>query len=71
LTAEALHPVKEQMMIGADNIFLSLSVLAVFLFLILRGRAKGQRVKLLLGGMGVAAAIVALALLGDRLLGPS
>jgi len=62
---------REQMLIAADNMILSISVLAAFLFLILMGRARGQRIKLILGGIGVAAAIVALALLGDRLLGAS
>ena len=57
------------MVVATDNIFLSLSVLAAFLFLVLMGRATGQRVKLIFGGVGVAAAIVALALLADALTG--
>ena len=69
MTAQTLHPMSEQMTIAADNMVLSIGVLAAFLVLILMGRARGRRIKLILGGIGVAAAIVALALLGDRLLG--
>ncbi len=57
------------MVVAADNIFLSVSMIAAFLFLILMGRAKGQRMKLILGGMGVAAGMVALALIADALTG--
>lgn len=59
------------MVVAADNIFLSIAVVAACLFLVLMGRAKGQRVKFILGGMGVAAGMVALALIGDALLGAS
>ena len=57
------------MIIPADNIFLSVTVVAALLFLILMGRARGQRMKLILGGMGVAAGMVALALIADALTG--
>lgn len=54
------------MIVAADNIFLSVTIVAAFLGLILMSRAKGQRMKFILGGIGVAAAIVALALLAER-----
>jgi hypothetical protein len=57
------------MVVAADNIFLSITVIAAFLLLVLMGRAREQRMKMILGGLGVAAVIVALALLGDLLLG--
>jgi hypothetical protein len=59
------------MVVAADNIFLTLTIIAATLFLILGGRAKGQQVRLIFGGLGVAAAMVALALLGDALMGSS
>jgi uncharacterized membrane protein len=58
------------MVVAADNILLTLTVIAATLFLVLGGRAKGQQMRLVLGGLGVAAAMAALALLGDALLGP-
>ncbi|MGE4061822.1 MAG: hypothetical protein AB7E79_00495 [Rhodospirillaceae bacterium] len=59
------------MVVGAADIFLSVTVIAAFLFLVLMGRAKGERVKMIFGGLGVAAAIIALALLAEALTGPS
>jgi hypothetical protein len=59
------------MVVAADNIFLSVTIIAAFLCLVLMGRAKRQRVKFILGGIGVAAAIVALALLAENFTGPS
>ncbi len=59
------------MVVAADNISLSVAVIAAFLCLILMGRAEGQRMKLILGGIGVAAAMVALALLAESLAGTS
>jgi uncharacterized membrane protein len=69
LAAQALHTVSEHMVVAADNIFLSITIIAAFLCLVLMGRAKGQRMKLILGGVGVAAAMVALALLAESLTG--
>lgn len=57
------------MVVAADNIFLSITVVAAFLCLVLMGRAKEQRMKMILGGIGVAVAMVALALLGDAVSG--
>ncbi len=57
------------MIIAADNIFLSVTIAAACLLLVLMGRAKGQRMKFILGGMGVAAGMVALALIGDAVIG--
>lgn len=57
------------MVVAADNILLSVLVAAACLCLIFMGRAEGQRVKLILGGVGLAAAMVAAALIGDAILG--
>lgn len=59
------------MVVAADNIFLSITVVAAFLFLVLMGRARGQRMKMVFGGIGVAAAMVACALLAEALMGNS
>ncbi|MCC6914121.1 MAG: hypothetical protein IT566_10500 [Rhodospirillaceae bacterium] len=59
----------KQMVVAADNILLSVLVAAACLCLIFMGRAEGQRVKLILGGVGLAAAMVAAALIGDAILG--
>jgi hypothetical protein len=59
------------MVVAADNIFLSVTVIAAFLCLVLMSRAKGQRMKFIFGGIGVAAAIVALALLAESFTGSS
>lgn len=57
------------MVVAADNLLLSITVVAAMLCLVLMGRAKRQRVKIILGGIGVAAAMVAAALLADALTG--
>ncbi len=59
------------MVVAADNILLSVLVAAACLCLVLMGRAEGQRVKLILGGAALAAAMVAAALIGDAILGGS
>jgi len=71
LAPEPLQTVSKQMVVAADNILLSLLVAAACLCIILMGRAKGQRVKLILGGAGLAAAMVAAALIGDAIMGGS
>ena len=57
------------MVVAADNIFLTLTIIAACLLLILGKRSGEQRMKLVFGGLGVAAGIVALALLADALMG--
>lgn len=57
------------MMIAADNILLGFVTAAACLAIVLMGRAQGQRMKLIWGGLGVAAAITVLALLADKLMG--
>lgn len=57
------------MVVAADNVLLSVLAAVACLCLILLGRAKGKRVKLILGGAGLAAAMVAAALLGDAIMG--
>lgn len=55
------------MVVAADNIFLTLTIVAACFLLILGKRSGEQRMKLVFGGLGVAAGIVALALLADAL----
>ncbi len=69
MTPEPLQTVGKQMVIAADNILLSVLAAIACLCIILIGRAKRQRLKLILGGVAVAAAMVAAALLGDAILG--
>jgi hypothetical protein len=57
------------MVVAADNILLGLMTAAACLAIVLVGRAHGQRMKLIWGGLGVAAAMVAVALLADALTG--
>lgn len=57
------------MVVAADNLLLSITAIGAMLLLVLMGRAKGQRVKVVLGGLGVAAAMAAIALLADVLTG--
>lgn len=57
------------MVVAADNIFLTLTIVAACFLLILGKRSGEQRMKLVFGGLGVAAGIVALALLADALTG--
>ena len=57
------------MVVAADNIFLTLTIVAACFLLLLGKRSSEQRMKLVFGGLGVAAGIVALALLADALTG--
>ncbi len=48
------------------NIIVAMLASAMCLFLVVSGAAKGARVRTILGGLGVAALMVAVALIVDR-----
>lgn len=50
---------------GANPIFAALVIGTILVAIIMFGRGRGQRAKMILGGLGIAAAIVGLALLAE------
>ncbi len=56
------------MFIPDMNILVAMLASAACLFLVISGAAKGARMRTIVGGIGVAALMVAVALIADRFL---
>ena len=56
------------MLLTGNNPLFAVLVIGVILAAIIFSRGRGQRMKMVLGGIGVAAAMVGLALLADALM---
>ena len=54
------------MMVLGTNTLAAVIASVLCLFLVVSGVAKGRRARMILGGLGVAALIVAVALIADR-----
>ena len=55
------------MFLPDTNITVAVLASAACLFLVVSGAAKGGRARIIVGGLGVAALMVAIALIADRL----